>query len=241
MATQLPLTLDELLTTTRSVRRRLDLTRPVEREVIEECLALALQAPTGGNIQNWHFMIVTDPSKRAALAELYRKGRAIYVAQPFALPNLVFEDPQRNATQARVEASSQYLNTHLEQVPVHVIPCITGRTDGRSAMHNMTDSRLLAEQAALSERSLAIAYQSAVWGSIAPAAWSFMLAARARGLGTCWTSLHLLFEEEAALLLGIPYAEVMQACLIPVAYTKGTEFKPARREPMSTVVHWESW
>jgi nitroreductase len=231
MAKLLPLTLDELLTTTRSVRRRLDLTRPVEREVIEECLALALQAPTPSNMQNWHFMIVTDPSKRAVLADLYRKGREIYLTLPIAVPNLVFEDPQRNATQARVEASAQYLNAHLEQVPVHVIPCITGRTDGRSTT----------EQAAMWGQLPALVQQSAQWGSIAPAAWSFMLAARARGLGTCWTSLHLFFEEEAAKLLGIPYAEVMQACLIPLAYTRGTEFKPGRRDPLNTVVHWESW
>jgi nitroreductase len=231
MAKQLPLTLDELLSTTRSVRKRLDLTRSVEREVIEECLALALQAPTPSNMQNWHFVVVTDPSKRAALADLYRKGREIYLTLPFATPNLVFEDPQRNATQARVEASAQYLNTHLEEVPVHVIPCITGRTDGRAP----------AEQAALWGKIPPIVQQCAQWGSIAPAAWSFMLAARARGLGTCWTGLHLFFEEEAATLLSIPYAEVMQACLIPLAYTKGTEFKPGRRDPLNTVVHWEGW
>ena len=210
MAKLLPLTLDELLITTRSVRKRLDLTRPVEREVIEECLALALQAPTPSNMQNWHFVVVTDPDKRAALAELYRKGREIYLTLPFATPNLVFEDPHRNATQARVEASAQYLNAHLEQVPVHVIPCITGRTDGQAP----------AEQVALWGKIPPIVQQCAQWGSIAPAAWSFMLAARARGLGTCWTGLHLFFEEEAAKLLGIPYAEVMQACLIPLASTR---------------------
>src|SRR5215470_9343661 len=160
MTKLLPLTLDELLTTTRSVRRRLDLTRPVERAVIEECLAIALQAPTPANRQNWHFVVVTDPRKRAALADLYRKGREIYLTLPIAVPNLVFEDPQRNATQARVEASSQYLNSHLEQVPVHVIPCITGRTDGRSPT----------EQAALLGKVPPIAHQSAQWGSIAPAA-----------------------------------------------------------------------
>ena len=226
MAKLLPLTLDELLATTRSVRKRLDLTRPVEREVVEECLALALQAPTPANMQSWHFVIVTDTRKRAALADLYRRGREIYLRLPVATPNLVFEDPQRNAAQARVEASSQYLTAHLDQVPVHVIPCITGRTDG--------------EQAKLWGIP-PITLQSAQWGSIAPAAWSFMLAARARGLGTCWTSLHLFFEEEVAKLLGIPYAEVMQACLIPLAYTKGTEFKPGRREPLRTVVHWDSW
>jgi nitroreductase len=118
------------------------------------------------------------------------------------------------------------LNAHLEQVPVLIIPCIAARTDG--------------EQTKLWGIP-PITLQNAQWGSIAPAAWSFMLAARARWRGKCWTSLHLFFEEEVAKLLGIPYAEVMQACLIPLAYTKGTEFKPGRRDPLHTVVHWESW
>lgn len=182
-------------------------------------------------MQNWHFVVVTDPNKRKVLAELYRKGREIYLTLPFGTPNLVFDDPQRNATQARVEASAQYLNVNLEHVPVHVIPCITGRTDGRGPT----------EQEALWGNIPPIVKQCAQWESIAPAAWSFMLAARARGLGTCWTGLHLFFEEEAARLLGIPYEEVMQACLIPLAHTKGTKFKPGRREPLSTVAHWNSW
>lgn len=227
MSQLLPLTLDELLTTTRSVRKRLDLTRPVEREVVEECLAVALQAPTPSNMQNWHFVVITDSDKRKALAELYRKGREIYLNLPFGTPNLTFDDPQRNATQARVEASAQYLNAHLEHVPVHVIPCITGRTDGRGP----------AGQEALWGQIPPIVKQCAQWGSIASAAWSFMLAARARGLGTCWTGLHLFFEEEAATLLDIPYEEIMQACLIPLAYTKGTKFTPGRRELLDAVVH----
>jgi nitroreductase len=212
------LTPDELLTTTRAVRKRLDLTRPVKREVIEECLAIAQQAPTASNLQNWHFVVITNPSKRAALAALYRKSWGIYLTLLSAIPNLTFDDSTRNATQTRIYASAQYLVNHLHEVPVHVIPCILGRTEGQS-----------------------IIMQSAQWGTIAPAAWSFMLAARARGLGTCWTSFHLLFEEEAAKILGIPYAEIMQACLIPVAYTKGTEFKPGPREPLQSMVHWETW
>jgi nitroreductase len=212
------LTPDELLTTTRAVRKRLDLTRPVKREVIEECLAIAQQAPTASNLQNWHFVVVTNPSKRAALAALYRKSWGIYLTLLSAIPNFTFDDSTRNATQTRIYASAQYLVNHLHEVPVHVIPCILGRTEGQS-----------------------IIMQSAQWGTIAPAAWSFMLAARARGLGTCWTSFHLLFEEEAAKILGIPYAEIMQACLIPVAYTKGTEFKPGPREPLQSMVHWDTW
>lgn len=209
---------DELLTTTRAVRRRLDLTRPVERPVLEECLAIAQQAPNAGNIQAWHFVVVTDPARRAALADLWRRGFAIYKTLPIAASNITFDDPARNAAQARIMTSAEYLAEHLHEVPVYVIPCIAGRTDGQP-----------------------VVMQSAQWGSIAPATWSFMLAARARGLGTSWTSFHLFFEEDAAALLGIPHAEVMQAALLPVAHTTRTDFKPARREPLHTMVHWEAW
>jgi nitroreductase len=218
MAPLLPLTLDELLTTTRAVRKRLDLSRPVEREVILECLAIAQQAPTASNMQNWHFVVVTDPGKRAALAELYRQGWDLYVTMPSAAPNLHFAHPAHEAMQTRIMTTLPSFLEHFHKIPVYVIPCLAGRSEGQSAV-----------------------IQSAVWGTIAPAAWSFMLAARARGLGTVWTCLHLFFEEEAAQVLGIPCAEVMQACLIPVAYTQGTRFKPAWREPLDTIIHWETW
>jgi nitroreductase len=213
-----PLTTDDVLATTRSVRRRLDLTRPVERHVIEECLTLAQQAPTPSNMQNWQFLVVTDPGTRAALADLYRQGFELYKTLPLAATSLPFEDPARRATQRRVMDSIAYLADHIHEVPVHVIACITPRTDNQPAY-----------------------IHSALWGSIAPAAWSFMLAARARGLGTCWTCFHLVREEEAAALLGIPYAEVMQAALIPVAYTKGGAFGPAPRDPLAAMVRWEHW
>jgi nitroreductase len=218
MAPLLPLTLDELLTTTRAVRKRLDLSRPVEREVILECLAIAQQAPTASNMQNWHFVVVTDPGKRAALAKIYRKGWDLYLTMPNAAPNLHFANPAHDAMHTRIMATVPPFIEHFHDIPVYVIPCLSGRSDGQPAV-----------------------IQSALWGTIAPAAWSFMLAARARGLGTVWTSLHLFFEEEAAQVLGIPYAEVMQACLIPVAYTQGTRFKPGWREPLDTMVHWETW
>jgi nitroreductase len=218
MAPLLPLTPDELLTTTRAVRKRLDLSRPVEREVILECLAIAQQAPTASNMQNWHFVVVTDPGKRAALAKIYRKGWDLYLTMPNAAPNLHFANPAHDAMHTRIMATVPPFIEHFHDIPVYVIPCLSGRSDGQPAV-----------------------IQSALWGTIAPAAWSFMLAARARGLGTVWTSLHLFFEEEAAQVLGIPYAEVMQACLIPVAYTQGTRFKPGWREPLDTMVHWETW
>jgi nitroreductase len=207
----LELTPDELLTTTRAVRKRLDLTRPVEREVLEECLALAQQAPTGSYAQDWHFVVITDPELRAGLAELWRQGGEKYLArieQPEEIPGMM----------GRVLGGVFHLRDHLHEVPVHVIPCINGRTEGK-----------------------AVFAQASRWGSIMPAAWSFMLAARSRGLGSVWTSFHLAHEQEAAELLGIPYDEVMQAALIPVAYTIGTDFKPAVRAPLDSMVHWDRW
>jgi nitroreductase len=209
---------DELLTTTRAVRRRLDLRRPVPPELITECLGIAQQAPCQGNMQNWHFVVVTDADKRAALAECFRQGWEVYRTLPISAVNIRFPDPARNALQERVIASTEYLVEHLGEVPVHVIPCLGIRTEGQPTV-----------------------VQSAMWGTIAPAAWSFMLAARARGLGTAYTSLHLFAEEQAAQALGIPYPEVMQAALIPVAYYTGDTFKRAKREPLSTMVHWDSW
>ena len=207
----LELTPDELLSTTRAVRRRLDLERPVERQVLEECLSLAQQAPTGGYKQDWHFVVVTDPELRAGLADLWRRGAERYlggVPVENEVPGMI----------GRVLAGVRHLYDHLAEVPVHVIPCIEGRTDGKSVFA-----------------------QASRWGSIMPATWSFMLAARSRGLGTVWTTFHLAQEEDAAQLLGIPYDEVMQAALIPVAYTIGTEFKPGVRAPLESFVHWDRW
>jgi nitroreductase len=206
------------LTTTRAVRCRLDLTRPVPPALISECLAIAQQAPCEGNMQEWHFVVVTDSAKRAALADCYRQGWEVYKTLPISAVNVRFPDPARNAQLARVVASAEYLAAHLHEVPVHVVPCMGFRTEGQPTV-----------------------VQSAMWGTIAPAAWSFMLAARARGLGTTYTCVHLFAEEQAAHALGIPYPEIMQAALIPVAYYTGDTFKPARREPLTTMVHWETW
>ena len=218
MAELLPLNPDELLSTTRSVRKRLDLSRPVEDKVIEECIAVAQQAPTGSNSQGWHFVVVRDADKRAALADLYRKSWEIYIRGPFAAGAIQGVSEERLATQARVGESAQYLTDHLHEVPVFVIPCISGRPE-----------------------KLDFAAQAAIWGSIMPAAWSFMLAARARGLGSTWTTLHLVYEREAAEILGIPYEQVAQACLFPLAYTVGTDFKPGPRESLDQIVHWDQW
>jgi nitroreductase len=209
---------DEVLSTTRAVRRRLDLERPVPLDVVKECVELALQAPSGSNQQGWHFVVVTDEAKRAALGAIYTKAFDVYETMPFAAGNLEFDDPTRAAQQQRVQSSARYLADVMGRCPVLVVPCIEGRVDGMPGW--ISASQL---------------------GSILPAAWSFCLAARARGLGTSWTSLHLMHEQEAAELLGIPYDTVSQVALIPVAYTKGTDFKPAKREPVDTVLHVDGW
>ncbi len=218
----LNLTPDELLSTTRSVRKRLDFTRPVEPERIRECLALAMQAPTGGNGQRWRWMVVTDPEKRRVIGDYYRRSYAEYlqlpVNRPEALEVLRARDPERAATQGRVKDSSDYLAEHIHEAPVMVIPGHMGRVDGKPSN-----------------------IQAGLWGSILPAAWSFMLALRARGIGSAWTTLHLTYEREVADLLGIPYEKVTQTALLPVAYTIGTDFKLAQREPLDHVIRWDAW
>jgi nitroreductase len=205
---------DRLLTTTRSVRKRLDFSRPVERSVIERCIEIALQAPTGSNMQGWHFVVVTDPAKRRALADVYRKGWQFYVnleREPMA------EDDPRTKQLPRIVDSAQYLTDHFHEAPVMVIPCIEGRFETQGAFA-----------------------QASMYGSILPAVWSFMLALRSRGLGSAWTTIHLMHEQEAAALLGIPET-VTQTALLPVAYFKGDDFKPAKRLPPSRVTHWDGW
>ncbi|SRR6266571_805028 len=214
----LDLSADELLTTTRSVRKRLDFARPVEAELIRECLEIAAQAPTGGNRQNWHFVVVTDAQQRQALGDIYRRGFALYLQRALSTYSGSKLTREQMTTLVRVRDSSQYLADHMYEVPVLVVPCIQGRVDGLSPVD-----------------------QAGTWGSILPATWSFMLAARARGLGTCWTTVHLSYEQEAAEALGIPFEKVSQAGLIPVAYTLGTEFKPAGRVSLDSIVHWDRW
>jgi nitroreductase len=212
---------EELLATTRSVRKRLDFSRPVEPEVLLECLKLAVQAPTGANSQGWHFLVVTDQEQRKALGEIYRKGYSFY-RQKTAAAHPLYQNralpPEHATALKKVRSSSEYLADHMHEAPVQLVPCIWGRVDDESS-----------------------AEQAGVWGSILPAVWNFMLAARLHGLGTAWTTVHLYYEREAAAALGIPYEQVTQAALIPVAYTLGTDFKPARRLPLESVLHWNRW
>ena len=207
-----PLSPDDLLTTTRAVRKRLDLTRPVPRAVVEECLTLALQAPNGSNRQMWHWIVVDDPATRAAMADLYREALAGYV-HGLDLPPVDWAAPEG----VRMGSSVAHLTEHLHEVPVLVVPAVWGRA-GASVVD-----------------------QSLVWASIAPATWSFQLALRSRGLGSTWTTAHLALEERMADLLGIPYPDVTQAGLLPVAYTLGTDFRPGPRAPLAEVVHWDRW
>jgi nitroreductase len=209
-------TVDSLLTTTRAVRKRLDLDRPVEPEVIEECLRIAIQAPTGGNAQGWRFVVVTDAAKRKRIAELYRDTFTRYRAgreDAAAAAGRVITEQQQ-----RVTDSSQYLADHLHEVPVYVIPCILGR---------------LGPEATTAE-------QASFYGSILPAVWNLQLALRSRGLGSAWTTLHLPHEAEVAGLLGIPDT-VTQVALIPVAYYTGDGFRQAGRRPAREITYWDTW
>ncbi|MBK9178511.1 MAG: nitroreductase family protein [Acidimicrobiales bacterium] len=212
----LPLDPDELLTTTRSVRKRLDFDRPVERAVVEECLEVALQAPTGSNTQGWQWVVVDDPALKAAIAGHYGRNYDEYAQNP-ASAAFADDDPRAQRRDA-VRSSSRYLRERLHEVPVMVIPCIAGRFEGLPSFA-----------------------QASMWGSILPAVWSFMLALRARGLGSAWTTLHLPDERAVADLLGIPYDRYTQAGLFPVAHTLGTDFKPAPRLPLADVLHWNGW
>jgi len=211
--TNLGLSVGELLKTTRAVRKRLDFDRPVPDEVLRVCVEYATQAPTGSNVQGWHFMLVTERDKIEKIAAIYKKAFDWYRDSPVYAGRVVAGiSDERDAQQARVASSADYLAENMHRSPALFIPCMHGRNSTPGAA-----------------------------GSIVPAAWSFMLAAREQGLGTCWTTLHLMHEEEAADVLGIPFDEVQQWALSPVAYTAGTNFKPATRPDVETVISWNSW
>lgn len=202
---------DELLTTTRAVRKRLDLTRPVPRQVILDCIQISMQAPTAGNSQTWRWLVVTDPAKRAALADLYRTAAGGYF--PIASEQA---RAAGNTQTAQVYDAAQYLSDHLHEVPALVIPCLLGRPNE------------------------SVGVQAAFFASIYPAVWSFNLALRARGLGTTLTTIHLMREKEAAAILGIP-DDVTQVAMLPVAYTIGETFKPTERPAAETITSWDEW
>ena len=206
---------DHLLCTTRSVRKRLDLDRPVERAVIERCIDISLQSPTGSNAQGWRVIVVTDAAKRRAIAEAYLEGFQMY--QQLNLAPQFAEGDLRTEQRDRVIDSAMFLARNFHRVPLHVIYCVQGRVE-----------------------EAGVAAQASIYGSVLPAAWSFMLAARARGLGSAWTTIHLFQEKRVAELLAIP-DDFTQAVLLPVAHYTGDDFKPAKRVPARELTYWETW
>lgn len=206
----LGLSADEVLTTTRSVRKRLDTTRAVPRDVLVDCVDIAHQSPTGSNSQRWRWVIVEDADKRAELARIYKRAFDAYAGG---------NQYEEGTQQYRVHQSAIHLAENLQDVPIHVIPVLADKMDVGTP-----SSR-----------------QASRWGGILPAVWSFMMALRERGLGSAWTTLHLQEEELAAELLGIPFETHSQAGLFPVAYTIGTDFKPAKRPPAEDFISWDTW
>lgn len=208
---------DHVLRTTRSVRLRLDFDKPIEPAVIEECLEIALQAPTASNSQQWQWVVITEPEKVAAVAEVYRKSFEVLAMRPAEERPAYGADDSRTLQAEKVTRSATYLAEQMHRCPALLLACINGRVEELGAM-----------------------MQAGVYGSILPGAWSFMLAARARGIGMAWTTLHIRHEDEVAAALGIP-ADVTQAALFPMAYFTGEDFQPAPRVPLSEVVHWNQW
>jgi nitroreductase len=216
--TLLDLSADDVLNTTRAVRKRLDFSRPVEDDVIRECVATAMQAPSGSNLLTMQFVVVKDPEKRKAIGEIYKQGFAVYRTLPQYAGAIVKDSDAEQAQQHRVTDSAEYLAEHMGDAPVLVIGCTIPRVDEAPAM-----------------------MAASVMGNILPGMWNFMLAARARGLGTAWTTISLMMEEQVADVVGIPYGEIQQACLTPLAYTIGTDFKRALRPDPDTIIHWDTW
>lgn len=215
----LSLSAEELLMTTRGVRKRLDFSRPVERDVLRACVAAALQAPSGSNRWALQFVIVTDPERRAALGAAYRKGYDTYQSlDGVYIGSIEKGSPERDQQQQRTAGSADYLADHFGEAPAIVAACSPGRAEDGPPLRKTT-----------------------LLGSVMPGMWSFMLAARLRGLGTCWTTVGLFEEEATAAALGVPHDEVTIAAISPVAYTQGTEFKPAMRPDPDEVIHWDQW
>lgn len=207
----------DVLTTTRAVRRRLDLERPVSRDLVLHGIEVALQAPNASNRQQLGWVVVDDPAVRAGMADIYRSGMAIRSAQ-IAAEGHGRTPAGPSGAASRMADSADHLARHLHEVPVLVVATIAGRLEGAD-----------------------VATQAARWGSVLPAVWNFMLAMRRVGVGSAWTTVHLFEERRMADLLGIPYDEVTQAGLFPVAHTVGTAFRPGARADTESTVHWNQW
>ena len=217
---QLNLTADELLSTTRAVRKRLDFDRPVEDDVIRECVSLAMQSPSGSNNMTMQFVVVKDEAKRRAIGQIYSDCFDVYRSLDGVYAGSIKKDtPAAQAQQDRVTDSAEYLAANMGNAPVLILACTgNGRLEEAPAMKIASSM-----------------------GNVLPAMWSFMLAARSRGLGTCWTTVGLMMEEKMADVVGIPFDRVQQVCLSPVAYTIGTDFKAAGRPAADSIIHWDAW
>jgi len=216
----LSLSPDELLSTTRAVRKRLDFTRPVPDDLIRECVAAAMQSPSGSNNMSMNFVIVRDSARRKAIGDVYRECYSVYRKMDgIYIRDIDKGEPHAQAQQVRSADSADYLGDHMGDAPALVLACSAGsRVDGASAFK-----------------------AASLMGNVLPATWSFMLAARARGLGTSWTTLHLMKERQVADIVGIPFESVQQVCLSPLAYTIGTDFRAAARPAPDTIIHWDQW
>jgi nitroreductase len=211
----LELTVDDVLTTTRSVRKRLDYSRPVPREVVEGCAELAFQAPNGSNQQSWGWVCIDDPALKSTIADLYRLGMQDHIGRD-RTGEAPYDPGGDERARRRMTESVMFLHERMQDVPVLLVPTIRGRLEHASIFH-----------------------QASIWGSILPGVWNFMLALRSRGLGSAWTTVSLYREKEIAELLGIPYATNTQAGLFPIAYTVGTSFHRADRS--RSRVRWNGW
>ena len=212
------MSIDELLTTTRTVRKRLDCDRPVERSVIEECVEIAMQAPSGANSQGWQWVFAEEAALKQQLAVIYRKQFDVsYRVMPIG----TYDDPKAQAQAVRRRESATWLADNFERVPLIMVPCAPGKIEGAT-----------------------VGGQAGFWGSFLPAVWNFMLALRSRGLGSAWVTMNLARpegERETAEVLGIPYEAVTQAGMFPVGYTIGTDFKPISTPPAVERLHWNHW
>lgn len=217
---------DEVLTTTRAVRKRLDLERPVPREVLLRCVEIALQAPVSQNQELWRFIIVDDEQQRRRVAEVYRKAAYERVLRPLEegaakLQHLVAAGDAvtgGDARLARTMSSVRHLYDTIDRVPVLVVVGWAGRAPRRSTGPEA----------------------SGVFGTVLPAIWSFQLALRSRGLGSTYTCIHLHEEEAMREVLGIPET-VFQVAMLPVAYTIGLDFRVADRASPQEVISFNRW
>ncbi len=210
----LDLTADQLLSTTRSVRKRLDFDKPVERATLQECLEIAFQAPNGSNMNTWRWVLVDDRDTIAEMAKIYNGAMDDYIAM---LGDAVGDDYMGAETPGfeKINVSVDFLRENMHRAPAILIPLMNGRVENAGTF-----------------------MQASCYGSIIQAVWSFFLALRARGMGSAWTTAHIWREQELAELLNIPANEYTQVGMFPIAYTKGTEFKKAYRKPFDEVVDW---